>query len=183
MKKRLKGFKRPRQRTGRAPAAEIGRCFENKYSSTMPCSQSTSAEPVSFCASAHATPDQLVVIHEWQAHRIGRVAAERRKGLICPRLCIRGVSGTPSNSHPCLINSAQRSSSRFESSPYRVLPLLSRSRGAFGSASGAALVESAADSVVVWVCWWHCMVVRFVCAIRVHVCALPLVSSQSSVTV
>ena len=55
-------------------------------------------------------------------------------------------------------------------------PLLSRPRGAVGS--GAAAVESAAVSVVVpdvrsceWVRWWVGMVLRFVCVIRVPVCA------------
>jgi hypothetical protein len=53
-------------------------------------------------------------------------------------------------------------------------PLLSWPRGAVGSR--AAAVESAAVSVVVrcscvWVRWWVGMVVRFVCVIRVPVCA------------
>ena len=47
--------------------------------------------------------------------------------------------------------------------------------GAFGS--GAAAVESAADSVVALSCGWVWMVVRFVCVIRVPVCpCVPCVS-------
>ena len=59
------------------------------------------------------------------------------------------------------------------------MPLLSRPRGAVGSGPAAVLaaVESAAVSgfgcrVVVRVCRWVWMLVRFVCVLRVSACAL-----------